>query len=239
MASAQSGPVQFDQLPQWLQAIHRDTICPRRRTIAAHPFTRAMKDGSAESRDAERFFSGLMWHLLDFGKHVSHLIKKRPPEVDEFLKNRSEDKDGDTDILLRIVKAFGGPADEILKRPWSYRPHEVWSRHDAYLRSAVYSEDLPWQVGAAALNVGIESLVPPMIESLFEACVKNYGLSSFNAKWLESRSGEEEKQHGENGYLILAEFVNSEDRLLVSQCEYYIDLLSGSMAYGLLESGRR
>ena len=57
-------------------------------------------------------------------------------------------------------------------------------------------------------------------------------------RWLESRSGEEERQHGENGYALLAEFVPHGDRTLQSQCLFYIDQLSASMAYGLLESGR-
>ena len=224
-------------LPDWLKTAHTNILVPRRRVIENHPFMKAMQTGSAEPADAERFFSGLMWHLLDFGKHVGHHMAKRPPEVADFLKGRSEDVDGDTDILGRIVKAFGGPIEVITTKPWNYQPHPVWSRHDAFLRSAIYSSDLPWQVGTAALNVGIESLVPTMIEPLFKASVENYGITSHDAKWLESRSGEEEKQHGENGYWVLTEFVKQNDRELQSKCLFFINLLSESMAYGLLDSG--
>jgi hypothetical protein len=196
-----------------------------------------MQNGSAEKHDAQNYFSGLMWHLLDFGKHVGHLMHKRPKEVELFLEGRAEDKDGDTDILARIVEAFGGPVEIITKKTWDYRPNPIWNYHDALLRSAIYSTDHPWQVGTAALNMGIETLVPTMIEPLFIASVKNYGVTKGEAQWLESRSGEEEKQHGENAYLILAEFVDPKDAELISKCRYYVDALSYSMAYNLLNSG--
>ena len=225
------------ELPRWLQVCHEQVIVPRRRAIEHHPFIQAMQNGSAEHQDAERYFSGLMWHLLDFGKHVSHLFSKRPVEASRFLQGRSEDVDGDTGILARIVTAFGGPAERIQAQPWSYRPHSVWIHHDSLLRSVIYSTDLPWQVGAAGLNVGIEALVPHMIEPLFEASVKRYGVTSHDAKWLESRSGEEEKQHGENGYILLKHYVDENDLKLQEQCVFFIEALSRSMAYGLLSSG--
>jgi hypothetical protein len=180
-----------------------------------------------------------MWHLLDFGKHVEHLMKKRPAEVSRLLEGRSEDKDGDTGILKRIVDALHGPSEAIEKQPWSYHPHPVWITHDALLRAAIYSYDLPWQVGAAGLNVGIEALVPTMIEPLFHAATHSYKLSHSQAEWLESRSGEAERQHGENGFILLAEYVGQNDKQLQQQCRFYIDALSYSMAYRLLESGRR
>jgi hypothetical protein len=225
--------------PLWLQKCHRELIVPRRKAIENHPFTLAMENGSAEPRDAQRYFSGLMWHLLDFGKHAGHLFAKRPPDVENLLEGRSEDKDGDTGILSRIVRAFGGPVELIESTPWRYQPHPVWTQHDALLRAAIYSTDLPWQVGTAALNVGIEALVPFMIEPLFRASVRNYRVDSKQAAWLESRAGEEEKQHGDNGYLLLSRFVPAKDTKLQEQCAFYIDALSASMAYGLLSSGLR
>ena len=224
-------------MPTWLTACRDEIIVPRRKVIEGHPFTQAMLAGQVEKHDAEPFFSGLMWHLLDFGKHVGHLMNKRPSEVGRFLEGRSEDKDGDTTILKRIVEALGGPAELIEKQPWAYQPHPVWITHDALLRAAVYSSDLSWQVGAAALNVGIEALVPTMIEPLFHAATKNYRLSNSQTEWLESRSGEAERQHGENGFILLSHFVAPSDRELQQKCRFYIDALSYSMAYRLLESG--
>ena len=223
--------------PEWILKIQEELIEPRRRVIENHPFVRGMLAGQVERADAERFFSGLMWHLLDFGNHVGHLMAKRPAEVSRVLEGRSEDQDGDTTILRRIVDALGGPSEQIEKRPWTYRAHPVWITHDALLRSAVYSPDFPWQVSAAALNVGIETLVPSMIEPLFHAAKKNYHLSDSQAEWLESRSGEAERQHGENGYILLAKFVGEDDRALQEKCRFQIDALSYSMAYRLLESG--
>lgn len=224
-------------LPPWLAAIHHDLVEPRRQAIARHPFMEQMLAGRAERRDAGVFFAGLLWHLLDFGKHVAHLMDKRPAIVGQLLTDRSEDKDGDTDILARIVGAFGQDAALIEKTPWRFSPHRVWIHHDALLRSAVYSTDYPWQVGTAALNVGIESLVPDMIEPLFRASIRNYGVTSTQAQWLASRSGEAERQHGENGYLLLTRYVDSEDLVLQDQCRFFVEALSDSMAYGLLESG--
>jgi pyrroloquinoline quinone (PQQ) biosynthesis protein C len=229
----------LESFPSWIRELDQAVLAPRRRAIEVHPFTLAMQKGTAEPRDAEPYFSGLMWHLLEFGKHVAHHMKRRDPAVAEFLVGRSEDVDGDTEILGRIVRAFGGPVDQIQNRPWTYRPHPVWIRHDALLRSAIYSEDLPWQVGTAALNVGIESLVPTMIEPLFKATVDHYGISRNEAEWLESRAGEAERQHGENGYYILNQFVSPDDSALKEKCSFFIEALSGSMAYGLLDSGLR
>ena len=224
-------------LPSWLKKQKFEVIEPRKKAIQNHPFLLGMAAGSVEHREAEAFFSGLMWHLMAFGSHVTHLKKKRPAEINSFLQGRSEDKDGDTGVLKRIVVALGGPADSIEKAPWFYRPHPVWITHDALLRSAIYSQDISWLEGAAALNVGIESLVPIMIEPLFRAASKNFGLTSSQTEWLESRSGEAEKQHGENGYLLLAKYVDHENRELQEKCAFQIDALSYSMAFRLLESG--
>ena len=221
----------------WIHKIQRDLIQPRAKAIQNHPFMLQMKEGTSRRQDAVNYFAGLMWHLLDFGKHVSHLMAKRPSGVTDLLVGRSEDKDGDTDILGRIVSEFGGPTERIQQDPWSYQPHRVWIHHDALLRSAIYSADLPWQVGTAALNVGIETLVPVMIQPLLEASIRNYGVTSHQAKWLESRAGEEEAQHGENGFIVLSHFLDFRDKPLVAQCEFYIDALSYSMAYQLLNSG--
>jgi thiaminase len=224
-------------LQPWLKEILNDVILPKRRAIAHHPFIKNMESGTAEKKDALIYFEGLLWHLLDFGKHVEFLMKKRPAAVAVFLGSRAEDEDGDTQILARIVKAFGGNFEKIIDSPWRQTVHPIWIHHDALLRSAIYSQDLAWQVGVAALNVGIESLVPSMIEPLFSASVQNYAVSSDEAKWLESRSGEEEKQHGENGFLILNEFVGHNDQRLQEQCRFFIQALSDSMAYRLLRTG--
>lgn len=221
----------------WLQDVYQQMILPRRARIASHPFVIAMQSGSCEFRQAEQFFSGLQWHLMEFGAHVKHLIEKRPPEVIRVLEGRSEDKDGDTEILARIVRKFGGPSALINEQPWRYRPHSVWVYHDALLRSAIYSRDLSWQVGTAALNIGIESLVPYMIEPLFRAAVERYGVTANDAAWLASRSGEDERQHGENGFILLDQFVRADQTILIDQCRFFIDSLSRSMAYGLLQSG--
>ncbi|BAC90669.1 hypothetical protein [Gloeobacter violaceus] len=221
----------------WLEKARLEILEPRRRTMLAHPFVLAMQQGSARPEDAQRYFSGLMWHLLAFGAHVAHLFAKRPPEAALVLDGQSEDKDGDADLLARIVRAFGGPADLIEADPWSYRPHRVWIHHDALLRSAIYSTDLGWQVGTAALNVGIEALVPDMIEPLFKASVERYGVTPREAAWLESRAGEVERTHGENGFILLSHYVDAQDVALQKQCLFYIDALSYSMAGCLLESG--
>ncbi len=230
-------PLNPNQLPDWLKLAYFEIIQPKREIIQNHEFVQKMKLGEARKEDAKHYFAGLMWHLLDFGKHVSHLIQKRPDEVDHFLKDRSEDTDGDTELLSRIVDALGEDSNQICGSPWTYQPHPVWIQHDALLRSAIYSTDFSWKTGTAALTIGIESLVPSMIEPLFQACIENYGVASHQAEWLESRSGDEEKQHGENGFLILERFVDLNDQPQIDQCLFFIKALSDSMAHRLLESG--
>ncbi len=224
-------------LPKWLAEIRNEVIIPKRKKMLEHPFMIAMQNGMAEKSDAVHYFSGLMWHLSGFESICNHLFAKRPAEVATMLKGRSEDTSGDVDILARIVKDFGGPAERLLGEPWNFAPHPVWVQHDALLRAAIYSPDFEWQVGTAALNVGIESLVPFMIEPLYRATIERYGVSREGAKWLESRSGEEEIQHGENGFLILAEYVKPGDAALIEKCRFYIEHLSSSMAFRLLDSG--
>ena len=229
----------ISELKPWLKEIYYDLIVPRRIAIKNHDFIKAMELGSVGKHQALQYFSGLMWHLLDFGKHVAHLTNKRPLEIGTFLAGRSEDEDGDTEILGKIVKAFGGDPTEITHSPWTQKVHPIWIQHDALLRSAIYSTDFSWAVGTAALNIGIESLVPSMIEPLFRASVRTYQVSSNEAKWLESRSGEEEKQHGENGFFILNRFVDEHDSALLAQCRFYIEALSHSMANRLLLTGMK
>ncbi len=229
--------LRWTKVRAWLDQIQEQILKPRAEEIRNHPFVLSVLSGQARREDAVHYFAGLMWHLIDFDKHVAHLHKKRPASIDDFLKERSEDKDGNTDILGRIVKEFGGPFETLVQSPWAYRPHPVWVNHDALLRSAIYSTDLSWEVGVAALNVGIESLVPTMIEPLFEGCTKNYGLSRWSAQWLESRSQEEERQHGENGFLILERYLDPDNQKVLKTCECYIDALSRSMATQLLKSG--
>lgn len=221
----------------WILKCQNEIIEPRKRVIENHPLTVGMLNGSVEKAHAEKFFSGLMWHLQDFGKHVSHLMNKRPPEASTLLANRSEDTDGDTGVLKRIVNILGGNTEIIERSPYLHNPHPVWITHDALLRSAIYSTDFPWQAGAAALNSGIECLVPTMIEPLFIATTKRYGLTKEDAAWLDSRSGEAERQHGENGWILLNHFVKPDDFALQALCRFQIDALSYSMAYRLLESG--
>jgi len=221
----------------WLEDLRSSVIQPRAAAITAHPFVKSMQEGRAERQHAQGYFSGLMWHLLDFSKHVEHLMRKRPQEVSSLLQGRHEDEDGDTDILGRIVEAFGGPRKLIEENPWLYRPDPVWIKHDALLRAAIYSTDLPWQVGTAALNIGIETLVPTMVEPLYHAAVEKYGVSRHQAQWLDSRAGEIEKQHGENGYILLNACVPLEDKKLQAQCALWAQSLADSMATGLLTSG--
>ena len=69
------------------------------------------------------------------------------------------------------------------------------------------------------------------------ASMKQYEITREQAVLLKSGSGDEEKQHRENGYLILKKFVHPHCALLQQQFVFYIGQLSASRACGLLESG--
>lgn len=222
----------------WLRETHHEIILPARQRMLSHAGLQAVQAGKASRNHILSYFSGLLWHLKDFDKHVSHLMKKRPPEISRLLEGRSEDQDGSLDSLVKPVDFFGGDSQLILKSPWSYEPHEVWVHHDALLRSCIYSTDFEWQVGTAALNIGIEALVPYMVGSLLEASHKKYQFGGENAEWLESRSGEEEIQHGENGYLLLNHYIDESDHALIEKCRFFIRALSHSMSDRLFMSLR-
>jgi hypothetical protein len=134
-------PLKQQDLQPWLRSAYTDIILPKRKIIENHPLVKSMQAGASEKQDARVYFEGLLWHLLDFGKHVSYLMAKRPPEVLTFLGDRAEDEDGDTQILGRIINAFGGNFEKIAKSPWNQRVNPIWIHHDALLRSAIYSED--------------------------------------------------------------------------------------------------
>lgn len=220
----------------WVRRLHDEIIEPARNRMLRHQGLQGVVEGRAQKSAILQYFSGLLWHLRDFDKHVAFLMKKRPQEVDALMVGRSEDQDGSLDSLVRPVEFFGGNASMILETPWAFKPHPVWIHHDAMLRSCIYSQDFEWQVGAAALNVGIESFVPDMVGALMQACHQSYGFGGKNAEWLESRSGEEERQHGENGYIILNKFVEEGDVELISKCKFFIRALSDSMSRRLFSS---
>ena len=91
-------PLNPNQLPDWLKLAYFEIIQPKREIIQNHEFVQKMKLGEARKEDAKHYFAGLMWHLLDFGKHVSHLIQKRPDEVDHFLKDKIQKAHNCTDF---------------------------------------------------------------------------------------------------------------------------------------------
>ena len=86
----------------------------------------------------------------------------------------------------------------------NYTPPQECFWHEAQLRSAIFSTDLRWQVGAAAINAGTEGIVPWMCGPLADVLQQGSGVAGLPLKWLLQRITLEEIEHGDNGFLILS-----------------------------------
>lgn len=76
-----------------------------------------------------------------------------------------------------------------------------------------------------------------MLEPLLRAAVLHDGLNHHQAEWLASRSGEEERQHGDNGFILLRRSVDPTDAQLVEHCRFFVEILSDMISGTLPDTG--
>jgi len=233
-------------LAPWVQTLYRDIILARRRNAATHPFTQAVRAGEIDRRALAAFFGGMYWHVTRAGHLFGGFFARRPADVETFLEGRSEDghsPEEETRLqktsLGALIDALGGDSAKLAQGIVDYLPPQEWFWHEAQLRSAIFSGDFPWQVGAAAINAGTEGVVPWMCGPLADALAEGYGMDGLSLEWLRQRITPEEIEHGDNGFLILSHFVDAADAEQVSMCRLYADKLSLSMSKHLLDCGLR
>jgi len=237
---------QKGDLAPWVRELYDNVIIPRRRRAALHPFTEAVRAGEVERSVLAAYFSGMYWHVTRAGHLFGGFFARRSPDVETFLAGRAEDghsPEEETRLqktsLGALITEMGGDIAALEAGLLSYAPPQEWFLHETQLRSAIFSADFPWQVGAAAINAGTEGIVPWMCGPLAGALVQGYHVSPLAVEWLNQRITPEEIQHGDNGFLILSHFVDAGDAELVANCARYADRLSVSMSQSLLDCGLR
>ena len=233
-------------LAPWVRALYQDVIVPRRHKAVEHPFTAAVRAGQVDRAALASFFQGMYWHVTRAGHLFGGFFARRPAAVATFLEGRAEDghsPEEETRLqktsLGALIAALGGDVETFDANLLDYTPPQEWFWHEAQLRSAIFSGDFPWQVGAAAINAGTEGIVPWMCGPLADALEEGYGISGQALDWLHQRITTDEIQHGDNGFLILSEFVDAGDEDQVATCRLYADKLSLSMSKYLLDCGLR
>lgn len=233
-------------LAPWVRALYADVILPRRQAAAGHPFTQAVRAGEVDRAALVAYFQGMYWHVTRAGHLFGGFFARRPADVETFLAGRAEDGHSPEDetrlqktSLGALIDALGGDAARFDARLTDYTPPQEWFLHETQLRSAIFSGDFPWQVGAAAINAGTEGIVPWMCGPLADALAEGYGVDGLALEWLRQRITPEEIEHGDNGFLILSHFVDGSDPDQVAHCRLYADKLSLSMSRGLLDGGLR
>ena len=233
-------------LAPWVQSLYTDVILPRRRIAATHPFTQAVRAGEVDRAALVAYFQGMYWHVTRAGHLFGGFFARRPADVETFLAGRAEDghsPEEETHLqktsLGALIDGLGGDSQSFAAHLTDYMPPQEWFLHETQLRSAIFSGDFPWQVGAAAINAGTEGIVPWLCGPLADALAEGYGMEGLALKWLHQRLTPEEIEHGDNGFLILSHFVDAADPDQVAKCRLYADKLSLSMSQGLLDGGLR
>ncbi len=235
-----------DRLAPWVERLYDEIVLPRRQAAAAHPFTAAVGAGEVDRDVLRAYVEGLFWHITRARGLFAAFFAKRPGEVDAFLAGRAEDGKPPEEQALRmraslraLLESFGTDADAFERDLAGFRPPQEWWWHETQLRAAVFSDDLPWQVAAAAINAGTEGIVPWMCGPLSDALERGYGLSGQALEWLRYRISTDEVEHGDNGFLLLSHFVDAGDTALQGACALYLERLSLSTSRYLLDCGTR
>ena len=177
------------------------------------------------------------------------LADRRPPSVAVFIASiGGRLNDGHSSDLARnateasfsaLIEALGGDFMWFKTNLDTFSPPYEWFLHNAQLRAAIYSPDFSWEVGIAAMNTGTEGTVPWYCGPLAEALEMGYGIHGIATEWLRVRGGHEAKEHGDNGFKVLSQFVNEDDIKTIGECNLFVDRLSLSMSQTLLDCGLR
>lgn len=177
------------------------------------------------------------------------LADRRPSAVGAFIASiGGRVNDGHSSDLARratdesfsaLIKALGGDFKGFKSSLDTFTPPYEWFLHNAQLRAAIYSPDFSWEVGTAAMSAGTEGTVPWYCGPLAEALEIGYDISGIATEWLRVRGGDEAKQHGDNGFKVLSQFVSEDDVKTIGECHLYVDRLSLSMSQTLLDCGVR
>jgi pyrroloquinoline quinone (PQQ) biosynthesis protein C len=97
-----------------------------------------------------------------------------------------------------------------------------WITYHAYHR--------PWIEGIAAVQVAIESVVPYALKPVWDGLREHYGLSEVELGWFAIHAGEVEMRHGNEGILILEQYVADDDLATQARLRYIVDYATSGSA---------
>ncbi|HLH21599.1 MAG TPA: iron-containing redox enzyme family protein [Chloroflexota bacterium] len=221
---------------EWVRRIRDEIILPRRAQAAQRPLTQAIRHGTA---NRQQILAGLLiptlWRITRFPELIAALASRCPTfdweRKTSLLQNAYEETEHPF-LLARAVRALGGDPDPVLRGdPEAYRPStEMQARRDWITYHAYHR---PWIEGIAAVQVAIEAIVPYALKPVWHGLREHYGLSDHDLAWFQVHAGEIEMRHGNEGILILEQYVADDDVALQQRLRYIVDYAtSGTTAPG-------
>lgn len=220
---------------EWLQQLRTEVIDPIRREVAAHPFLIGAVSGELPIAIVRHYLTGLLWNITAFPECVAALAS-RTPRYDHatkrlLLENAAAEMDHPF-ALADTVRYLGGDPDPILHGPeHAYLPPHAWFDHHGLLELYAYKK--PWIEGVAAINVGIEAVVPSQIGPLGLALHTKYGVPKEHMAWFHWHGGEVEQEHGNDGLRILERHVAPDDKETQALCGYAVRRIGSMLGHEL------
>ena len=226
-----------DVRAEWLRRLRADVIDPIRRDVGAHPFLVGAVAGTLPIEAIRAYLTGLLWNIAGFPECVAALASRTPRHDHEtkrlLLQNAAAEVEHPF-ALADTVRYLGGDADGPLNgTTGGYRPPKAWFDHHSLLE--LYAYQKPWIEGVAAINVGIEAIVPSQIGPLGRALHERYSVPRERMQWFHWHGGEVEQEHGNDGLRLLERYVAEDDNETQALCAYAVERIGSMLAHELPE----
>jgi pyrroloquinoline quinone (PQQ) biosynthesis protein C len=210
----------------WVRRIRDELILPRRAQAARRPPIPAIRAGTATRQEVvDGFLLPSLWRILRFPELVA-VLGARGPTYDwemkaKLLQNAYEECEHPF-LLGRAIRALGGDPDPIVRgAPGAFAPtSEMLWRRDWFV---YYAYHRPWIEGIAALQVAIEAIAPYTLRPVWDGLREHYGLDEHDLAWFAIHAGEVEMRHGNEGILLLEQYVDDDDLETQERLYYVID----------------
>src|SRR5579875_43494 len=225
---------------EWVRRIRDEIILPRRERAANLPITRAIREGRATPAEiVERALLPTLWRICRFPELIAALAARCPTydwERKASLLHNAYEEAEHPFLLARCIRALGGDPYPVLRGdPAAYRPStEQLARRD-WITYIVYHR--PWIEGVAAVQVAVEAIVPYAHKPQWDGLREHYGLSDDDLAWFAIHAGEVEMRHGNEGILILEQYVADDDTALQERLRYIIDYATSPWQTGAVLGG--
>lgn len=211
---------------EWVRRIRDEIILPRRELAAQMPLTQAIRHGTATPQQiVDGVLIPTLWRITRFPELIAALASRCPQydwERKESLLHNAFEEIEHPRLLARAIRALGGDPEPVLRGDKdAYRPSiETLARRDWVNYHVFYR---PWIEAVAAVQVAVEAIVPYAHKPMWDGLKEHYGLSDDDLAWFAIHAGEVEMRHGNEGILILEQYVADDDVELQERIRYIID----------------